>query len=165
MGETTILYQVMDELLKDGVNRLNTLYFTMDYGVTQLVEFLNSYSSVTGINGKWDKVFVFLDEVHLLKDWASQVKLLYDSFPNLKIVLSGSASLQPEAEAMEKLASRHFLLEIPAPSLTEYYSLKHGVHIVEPLLYEADMSIELDSYIAKPLPELVNVEEKLRVPG
>lgn len=36
---------------------------------------------------------LFLDEVHKYSDWSSEIKEIYDSYPNLKIVVSGSSIL------------------------------------------------------------------------
>ena len=39
------------------------------------------------------QVYVFLDEIQKAEQWENRIKIFYDLYPNLKFVLSGSASL------------------------------------------------------------------------
>ncbi len=124
VGKTTIMYQIIDRLLKQ-VNPQNIIYFAFDYGAAEVTSILNAYQKITGFNWKEEKIYLFLDEIQMLPNWASQIKLVYDAFPNVRFVVSGSASLQLERRAMDSLAGRHFLIDVPVLSINEYYSLKH----------------------------------------
>lgn len=159
VGKSTIMYQLIDVLSKK-VNLLNIIYFTFDYGSAELVSILNEYQKITGIDWKKDKVYLFLDEIQILSNWGAQVKLLYDSLPNITFVVSGSASLQLEKRAMDSLAGRHFLVDVPVLSLVEYYSLRHGKEIGNLKLYEDNIGMELDAYVKKPFPELAKVDDQ-----
>ena len=107
VGKSTIIYQLIEELIKE-VNPLNVIYFSFDYTNVEIVNLLNSYQKLTEIKWKNDRIYLFLDEIQKLDNWASQIKLLYDAFPNIKFIVSGSASLQLERMAMNNLAGRHF---------------------------------------------------------
>ncbi len=159
VGKSTIMYQLIDELSKK-VNSLNIIYFTFDYGSAEIVSILNEYQKITGIDWKKDRICLFLDEIQILNNWGAQVKLLYDSFPNITYVVSGSASLQLEKRAMDSLAGRHFLVDVPVLSLVEYYILRHGKEIDNLKLYEDKISMELDAYIKKPFPELAKIDDQ-----
>ena len=159
VGKSTIMYQLIDELSKK-VNPLNIIYFTFDYGSTEIVSILNEYQKITGTDWKKEKVCLFLDEIQILSNWGAQVKLLYDSFPNITFVVSGSASLQLEKQAMDRLAGRYFLVDIPVLSLVEYYVLRHGKNIDNLKLYEDNIGMELDTYIKKPFPELAKIDDQ-----
>ncbi len=159
VGKSTIMYQLIDELSKK-VNSLNIIYFTFDYGQAEIVSILNEYQKITGVDWKKDKIYLFLDEIQILNNWGSQVKLLYDSLPNIMFVVSGSASLQLEKRAMDSLAGRHFLVDIPVLSLVEYYSLRHGKKINNLKLYEDNIGMEFDAYIKKPFPELAKIDDQ-----
>ncbi|MDZ7604637.1 MAG: AAA family ATPase [Cyclobacteriaceae bacterium] len=37
--------------------------------------------------------YLFIDEIHKYKDWSRELKNIYDSFPTLKIVFTGSSVL------------------------------------------------------------------------
>ena len=85
VGKTTIMYQLMDKLL-NTTNPLNILYFTFDYGPAELVSVLDSYQKITGVDWKRNKIFVFLDEIQILDNWGSQIKVLHDSMPNIRFI-------------------------------------------------------------------------------
>ena len=161
VGKTTIMYQIMDELLKK-VKPTNITYFTFDYGPADITSILNSYQKITGVNWKEEMVYLFLDEVQKLENWSQQIKLIYDAFPNIKFVVSGSASLQLERRAMDNLAGRHYLIDVPVLSITEYYSLKHDKIVCNIGLYEDEIGLELEAYIRRPFPELAKVDDEKR---
>ena len=162
VGKTTIMYQIIDRLLKQ-VNLQNIIYFAFDYGVVEITSILNAYQKVTGVNWKEEKIYLFLDEIQIIANWASQIKLLYDAFPNVRFILSGSASLQLERRAMDNLAGRYFLIDTPVLSINEYYSLKHGKVINNIKLSETDIGLELEPYIRKPFPELAKINDEKMV--
>jgi len=49
------------------------------------------------------RVYLFFDEIHKLKDWENKIKVLYDLNPRIKIVLSGSSSLNLMKQSKESL--------------------------------------------------------------
>lgn len=66
---------------------------------------------------------LFLDEVHKYQDWQREVKNLYDFFPDLQIIVSGSSILalqQSEADLSRRMLRYH----LPELSLREYVALK-----------------------------------------
>ncbi len=159
VGKTTIMYQIIDELIKQ-TNPLNIIYLAFDYGVIDIIPILNAYQKITGVNWKTEKIYVFLDEIQILQNWGSQIKFLYDAFPNLRFIISGSASLQLERRAIDNLAGRHFLIDVPVLSINEYYSLKHDKVISNIKLYETDIRLEMESYIRRPFPKLVKIDDE-----
>lgn len=162
VGKTTIMYQMIEELLKQ-TNPLDIVYLAFDYGAIEIISILDAYQKVTGVNWKKEKIYLFLDEIQILDNWGPQIKLLYDAFPNVRFVISGSASLQLERKAMDSLAGRHFLIEVPVLSINEYYSLRHDKTIRNVKLYETDIGLELESYTRKPFPELAKIDDEKRV--
>ena len=86
--------------------------------------------------------------------------MIYDAFPNVKFVVSGSASLQLEREVMENLAGRHYLIDVPVLSLVEYFSLEHDEGLENARLNEDRIKLEVEPYIRKPFPELVKVADE-----
>jgi predicted AAA+ superfamily ATPase len=61
-----------------------------------LIKILDVFRSITKVNWEKEKIFVFLYEIQKVKGWSLQLKQLYDNFPNIKFVVSGSASLELE---------------------------------------------------------------------
>ena len=57
VGKTTIFYQLIQELLKRGVNPKNILYFTFDEMVENPINVLKEYSRITKIDWRREKIF------------------------------------------------------------------------------------------------------------
>ena len=158
VGKTTIMYQIID-LLTSQNSPLNTVYFTMDYGSVEVASILDAYQKITGIDWKKEKIYLFLDEIQILENWGSQIKFLYDAFPNIHFIISGSASLQLERRAMDSLVGRHFLIEVPVLSINEYYSLRYDKPLTNLKLHENAIGREMDTYLRKPFPELAKIDD------
>jgi len=163
VGKSTIIYQLIEELLKGGAASKNIIYFTFDESVEDPVKILEEYSKITKIDWRKEKTFVFLDEIQKLKNWSSKIKILYDNFPNLKICISGSASLAIEKEAIKDLAGRYFSVKVNPLDLQEFGELYLGKKVDNFELYEPDLRRLLDDYIRKPFPEIVKWEDMAKV--
>lgn len=122
VGKTTLMYQLIDWLLKKGVGKKHILYFSFDEKIVSLEELFKNYSEL--VLGKdlltEKKIYVFLDEVQKLGDWQNQLKIFYDLYPNVKFIVSGSASLIISKSAKESLAGRIFEFILPLLDFSEY---------------------------------------------
>lgn len=163
VGKTTLLYQLISHLLQKGIEAKNIIYFSFDVSSSEITKILEAYKTATGVDWKKSEIYLFLDEVQKLKNWSSQVKLIYDNFPNIRIVISGSASLQLEAQAISNLAGRYFIIELKPLSLLEYYELKYNKKIENFELYENELRSELENYLKKPFPEIVSWESEAEI--
>lgn len=126
VGKTTLIYQMIDELLKEGVEPFNILYYSFDEVGRDLQEIIKYYE-INILKQKISserKVYLFLDEIQKLKNWASKVKILYDLNPNLKIVLTGSAQITTWKDSLESLAGRFFELRVKPLDFEEYLAFK-----------------------------------------
>ena len=162
VGKSTIIYQLIEKLLEQH-DPQSIVYFTFDYGPVQLVDLLNELQKITGTIWKKEKLFVFLDEVQKLDDWASQVKVVYDAFPNIRLILSGSASIQLEQSAADFLAGRYFSIDVPVLSVVEYYSLRYNNPITDVNMFRDELRLEFDRYLKKPFPELASIDDERRI--
>ncbi len=165
VGKTIIIFQLIDHLLKTGTSPKKIVYFSFDEQQDDIFAVLDSFQKVTGTAWTKEKVFVFFDEIQKLRGWASKIKMLYDQFPRLKIILSGSASLQLEKEAIDNLAGRYFIEELKPLSLKEYYELSTEKRISpeDYKLHKRELSLEFYQYIKKPFPELVEYNDDARI--
>lgn len=154
VGKSTIIYQMISDLLKTADPK-KVVYYTFDNGPSDLLKLMAEYQRITGIDWKHEKVYLFLDEVQKLGGWSSQVKLLYDAFPNMRVTVSGSASLQLEGSAISDLAGRYFAVDLKPLSIIEYYELRHSRKIDRFELYKAELQAELDRYMLRQFPEIV----------
>jgi hypothetical protein len=162
VGKTTLMFQLIDELLRE-VEPTKVLYYTFDEGREEVLSVLNAFQKLTKTDWRRERVFIFFDEIQKLGNWSSKIKLIYDHFPRVKFVLSGSASLMLEREAMEDLAGRYFLEEIPPLSIKEYFELKRGIRIENFELYRGELELEVEDYLKRPFPEIVGWREERRV--
>lgn len=87
VGKTTLILQHIKETYAD---RKEVLYVAMDniWFATNTLEELVEYHYTHG--GK----AIFLDEIHKYKDWQASIKNIYDSYPDLKVVYTGSSILR-----------------------------------------------------------------------
>jgi predicted AAA+ superfamily ATPase len=129
VGKTTLMCQIIDELLRNGVNPYDILYFSFDEMRYNLEDLVKQYEiDILREDVSKKKVFIFLDEIQKLKGWPSKVKLLYDANPKLKIFLTGSAQITMWRGTRESLAGRFFDFVIKPLDFEEYLDFK-GVKI------------------------------------
>lgn len=67
-----------------------------------------------------------IDEIHLYPHWSREIKEIYDTLPELKVVISGS-SLLNILNADADLSRRCLPYEMPGLSFREYLRFYHGV--------------------------------------
>lgn len=119
-GKTTIMLQQ----IKYHVDKMqNALYVTMEhphfYNRGSLFELALEFYQYGGR-------YLFIDEVHKYENWSRELKVIYDGFPELKIVFSASSALnifKGEAD----LSRRVIIYNIPGLSFREYLELKHNL--------------------------------------
>lgn len=163
VGKTTIIYQLIEELFKKNVEQRHILYFTFDETVEGPVRILEEYSRITKIDWRKEKIFVFFDEIQKLKNWSSKIKILYDNFPNLKICISGSASLIIEKDAIKDLAGRYFSEFVYPLTLQEFAELYFEKKMDNLELHQLELKRIFEDYIRKPFPEVVKWEDKTKI--
>ena len=125
VGKTTLMYQIIDELLRKGVNPYNILYFSFDEMRYDIEDIIKQYETeVLREDIAKKRVFILLDEIQKLKGWPSKVKLLYDTNPKLKLFLTGSAQITMWRGTRESLAGRFFDFVIKPLDFEEYLDFK-----------------------------------------
>lgn len=71
------------------------------------------------------KCLLIFDEIQLLEDPANLMKLLHDHFPNLKVITTGSSSLQIKNKFTDSLAGRKQVYQIEPLSFDEFLEFKN----------------------------------------
>lgn len=116
VGKTTLLLQyIKNELFEEG----KSFYFSADlvyFQQTSLLEFVSDLHLVEGYR------IIFIDEIHKYRGWNQELKNLYDAFPSLKIVFSGSSMLDL-IEGSHDLSRRAKLYRLHGLSFREYLNL------------------------------------------
>lgn len=144
VGKTTLLNQIVDTLLDEGVEpkrifrvqfddipqlqRLQTpiLDLAAWYADHVLGQSINAYAHTQG-----GPVYLLLDEVQNLPDWATQVKHLVDLQP-VRAIVTGSSALRIEA-GRDSLAGRLSTIEMGPLLLREIAQLR-GIGQIEAYL-------------------------------
>lgn len=114
-GKTTLLLQRLQQLNKDGHEvlyiRLDDIYFA-DHRIYDVADSFRK-------NGG---EYLYLDEVHKYSGWARELKNIYDSIPELKLVFSGSSIIELTKQDAD-LSRRALMYEMTGLSFREYLFL------------------------------------------
>lgn len=137
VGKTTLLNQVVQALLDEGVPANNILRIQFDelpslrkldepiseltrwYAENQIGRSLNAALSAG------QPIYLFFDEVQNLHDWAPQIKYLVDMNKGLRVLVTGSSALRIEA-GRDSLAGRITTLEMGPLLLREIAEWRTG---------------------------------------
>ena len=136
-GKTTLLLQFIKEQIAD---KDSAIYVSMDniyFLRHSLLDCVNELYEVYGVR------YFFLDEVHKYKTWNQELKNIYDSYPDIKVIFSGSSSIDLVKGSydlsrrgtlfhMNGLSFREYLLfhdiaDIPSVSLQEIMTEHRGL--------------------------------------
>jgi len=154
------MYQLIDFLIQKRVNPLNILYFSFDKKIASIKEILDVYSKITEKDYEKEKIYLFLDEIYKLEEWHKELKLLYDALPNIKFIVSGSASLKIEKEARKDLVGRAFYLELKPLSFKEFFELKFKTKLKKIKIWENKLRVNFPIFLRKPFPEIIDFEKE-----
>ena len=116
-GKTTLVLQHIKKNF--GTAPKNVLYASLDHIWFSANSLYDLGTDFVMQGGK----HLFLDEVHKYQDWAQEIKNLYDAFPELNIVLTGSSILEIY-KGQADLSRRAVLYTLPGMSFREYLSLE-----------------------------------------
>ena len=123
VGKTTILYQIIDHLIDEGINPRNILYATFDNPILKLVNaenVLSIYETMYPIEGTR---YILFDEVQYTENWELWMKVIYDSRKDIRLIATGSASPVLEKGSADSGTGRWSVLKIPTMSFYEYCRL------------------------------------------
>lgn len=163
VGKSTLLFQLIEDLLKANKPE-SILYISFDLGATNLAGMLEAYSRITGMEWKKEKMFVIIDEIQKRGGWQDELKLLYDNFPNMKLMLSGSSSVNLESDAIKALAGRHFIIGVKPLSFAEFLALRgKSKYLEKPNLWADDIRKEFGLYKRRPFPEVIGWKDEILI--
>ena len=153
VGKTVLALQLIDDLLKDGVDPRFVLYFSFDEAPSDVRDVLETYQKQVleaTFEATEDTVYVFFDEIQKVHDWESKIKVYYDLYPRIKFVLTGSASVALRKRSKESLAGRIIAFLLEPLSFEEFLELLGkdvGAIRKNPKLWDRDMAPLLNKYM------------------
>ena len=121
VGKTTLLLQYIKLNYKPDnkvlYTSLDSLYFTE-----------NHLFDLAEIFYKKGGELLVLDEVHRYPNWSVELKNIYDDFPNLKVVFTGSSLLQI-SKANADLSRRAVMYEMQGLSFREFLIFENVINL------------------------------------
>jgi predicted AAA+ superfamily ATPase len=120
-GKTTMLLQWLKEQNlppnKGIYISLDDIYFLQNDLKSILVDFYEKGGEI-----------VILDEVHKYPSWSQVIKNMYDFYPDLKIIFTGSSIIDISTQEAD-LSRRAVIYELPGLSYREFLALRHNLEI------------------------------------
>ena len=120
-GKTTLLLQHLKNNHMDLVSSGKALYVSLDniwFAKNSLLDLVETFSKNGG-------KILYLDEVHRYEDWPIYIKNIYDDYPELQVVFTGSSLLQI-LDARADLSRRPVMYNMQGLSFREYLNIKTG---------------------------------------
>ncbi len=121
VGKTTILLQHIHDCFPD---RKKALYVSLDqlwfseHSIMELAEYHYTHGGT----------HLFLDEVHRYQGWVRELKNIYDSYPELNVVFTGSSLLELDSSVAD-LSRRCRMYEMKGLSFREYLSFQNAISL------------------------------------
>lgn len=126
-GKTTLIFQLIDFLLKKGVNPKNICYVQMDdeefsfYDKNRIIkQIIEEYQEICERNIEKDRVYFLFDEIQNINNWPGWLKTYYDNYKNIKFIVSGSSSTLIDMSSVEKLSGRQIDFMVYPLSFREF---------------------------------------------
>lgn len=124
VGKTTLLLQLIDKLIQDGIPPSNILYATMDHPLLKLAGIDVVLEAWRELETKKEGIeYVFLDEAQVIRDWGTWIKLQVDFEKRRRIIFTGSA-LPLSSSATESGVGRWHVCKLATLSFYEYLQIK-----------------------------------------
>ncbi|MBN2756752.1 MAG: AAA family ATPase [Bacteroidales bacterium] len=118
VGKTTMILQH----IKEKLDTKKALYVSADdmyFSENRLLDLADNFYKNAG-------EYLFIDEIHKYSDWSGELKNIYDSFPTLKIVFTGSSVLDI-LKGSSDLSRRAIIYKLQGLSFREYLKLYHNI--------------------------------------
>ncbi|MBU3979645.1 ATP-binding protein [Patescibacteria group bacterium] len=118
-GKTTLMTRIFD-----AVSSKNKIFLDLENPLNRRIFEETNYDNIwknferMGLSNQ-GKMYVFLDEIQLMKDVPSAIKYLYDHY-DIKFFLTGSSSYYLKNLFSESLAGRKFIFELYPLDFEEY---------------------------------------------
>ncbi len=122
IGKTTTLVQYLMKHAQNDIHSPKILYVQSDHillGSLTLYEIAEEFDKLGG-------EFIAFDEIHKYSNWSQELKSITDSFPQLKIIASGSSALEIR-KGSHDLSRRAIVYQMVGMSLREFIEMKYAL--------------------------------------
>lgn len=122
VGKTTLMQKLKTRLLKENKN---VIWFNLDLEKDwKYVETQERLLQKIKLEYPEGHIYVFIDEIQRKANAGLFLKGIYDSHPELKLIISGSGSLELKEKIKESLAGRKRIFELTPVSFFEFAEYK-----------------------------------------
>lgn len=159
-GKTTLLEMIRDWLIKEKkIAPKNIIFITfedrelLEKFYLSPIEFIERYLRNDSLH------FFLIDEIQYCKNAGQKLKLVYDSFKNIKLIITGSSSLELISETAKYLVGRLFSFELFPFNFYEFLNVKdenlaaiyqtRKKSVIDFLLGNSDLKIKTDDIFLK----------------
>lgn len=128
VGKSVVLAQIAKKLIETGKSPRSVMYVSLDDNLLKLStipELLDIYREE--VQPASTTSYLLLDEVHYSKGWEQEIKTLVDHHPDVRIVATGSASMESGSEGIHGGVGRWTTIPIPTLSFFEFAQIRKGV--------------------------------------
>ncbi len=146
-GKTTLILQHMKESFADNPDA--ALYVSLDH----LWFETHSLNDLVDMHYKNGGSHIFIDEIHYMKNWQLAVKNIYDNYPKMNIVYTGSSLLQIDYKSGD-LSRRQLAYHLPGLSFREFLIFEDKTKIP---------SITLEKILSDHAEIAENITDKIKV--
>jgi len=126
VGKTTMLLQYLSGFVHGDITSRKALYVPVDHFSVvgnSLYEIAEEFVNYGG-------ELLCLDEIHKYPDWSRELKSIHDSFPGLKLMVSGSSALEIH-KGTHDLSRRAVVYQMTGLSFREFIELKHHLELLK----------------------------------
>ncbi len=127
VGKTTLMKKLEEEL-RQGQKKV--FYFNLELphslslfaeGVSGFLQYLQSQGITLKPQQKEpENLYLFIDEFHYIKEAGKFVKAMVDNFPSVKIIASGSSSVEIQKSLEESMVGRKRIVQLYPLDFSEY---------------------------------------------
>jgi len=117
-GKSTVMYQVMDSLLKGGAGPKELLMLNFDDLEQREAGFGDLLTAALKLSP--DATHLFIDEAQMKDGWERWVRMLYDTRKFRQMLVSGSSASLLSDDSGRALTGRHITFEISTFSFREF---------------------------------------------
>lgn len=132
VGKTVMLFHSIQQLIEEKVNPQKIFFVGIDnpiyvhLSLEDILSLCKQSLHQENLNG----CYVFFDEIQYLKDWQRHLKVLVDTYPETKFIVSGSAAAALKWHSTESGAGRFTDFMLPPLTFQEYIHLKGMNHLI-----------------------------------
>ena len=118
VGKSTMILQY----IKENREKRRILYVAADHLYFSTHTLFNTVDEFVKDGGEQ----IFIDEIHKYENWSRELKLIHDSYPDLKVGFTGSSILDI-TKGVSDLSRRALIFTMQGLSFREYLALFHQI--------------------------------------